>query len=235
MSANEAQDTPVLSVKNVSKQFGQTKVLREVNLELLPGEAVALLGANGAGKSTSLRCIIGEIPKDTGIVTICGADLDLSPLLAKARLGYAADTPFFYPYLTGEEHLRLWAAFRKLDKQALDYGRHLVGRLDLEQALSSLVRTYSRGMRQKLALIGALFHEPALIIMDEPFTAMDHSSTDTALELLQEARQKGAGILFTSHQSDIVERLQASTIYLRNGVTTRLMLLPASDEQQQHG
>jgi ABC-2 type transport system ATP-binding protein len=227
-------DLPVLSVNNLSKRFRETVVLREVNLEVWPGEALALLGANGAGKSTTLRCLVGEIPKDTGVVTICGADLDLEPLRARARLGYAADLPFFYPYLTGEEHLRLWAAFRRLDRAALAYGRELAERLELAPALSGLVRTYSRGMRQKLALIGALFHRPALILLDEPFTAMDQASTEVALALLHEARQQGAGLLFTSHQAEIVERLQAATIYLRNGITTHLMRL-ARDTEQHYG
>ncbi|MBE3567635.1 MAG: ABC transporter ATP-binding protein [Thermogemmatispora sp.] len=220
MKSKTLRNLPVLSVKNLSKRFRETVVLREVNLEVWPGEAVALLGANGAGKSTTLRCLVGEIPKDTGVVTICGVDLDLEPLCAKAQLGYAADLPFFYPYLSGEEHLRLWAAFRRLDKEALAYGRELAERLELVPALSGLVRTYSRGMRQKLAFIGALFHRPALILLDEPFTAMDQASTEVALALLDEARQQGAGVLFTSHQTGIVECLHATTIYLRNGTTT---------------
>ncbi|WP_112425579.1 ABC transporter ATP-binding protein [Thermogemmatispora tikiterensis] len=234
MKPDALRDLPVLSVNNLSKRFGETVVLREVNLEVWPGEALALLGANGSGKSTTLRCLVGEIPKDTGVVTICGADLDLEPLRAKAQLGYAADLPFLYPYLSGEEHLRLWAAFRRLDRAALAYGRELAERLELAPAFSGLVRTYSRGMRQKLAFIGALFHRPALILLDEPFTAMDHASTEVALALLHEARQQGAGLLFTSHQEEIVERLQAATIYLRNGITTHLMR-PARDAGQHCG
>jgi ABC-2 type transport system ATP-binding protein len=217
MYYSDAQSVTSLSVRHLHKQFGHNAVLKNVSFDILPGEALALLGMNGAGKSTTLRCITGEIPKNNGTISICGIDLDFEPLRARARLGYAADHPFFYPYLTGYEHIRLWGAFRKLSEDALLYGKQLAERLALEPALSNLVRTYSRGMCQKLALIGALFHRPDLILLDEPFTAMDQSSTAAAFELLHAARANGAGIVFTSHQQEIIARFRANTICLRDG------------------
>jgi ABC-2 type transport system ATP-binding protein len=148
-------------------------------------------------------------------------DLDDAPLQAKTCLGYAADEPFLYPYLTGYEHLRLWCAFRRLKADALTYGQELAEALELSKALDDYTRTYSRGMRQKLALIGALFHKPDLVVLDEPFTAVDQSSTAVVIDLLHDAQRRGAGILFTSHQHEIIEQLAETKVFLRNGKAER--------------
>jgi ABC-2 type transport system ATP-binding protein len=212
----------ILLVDGLVKHLGNRRVLHDVHIEVNPHEVLALLGENGAGKSTTLRCIVGEMTKDQGSIAICGADLDLDPLTAKGQLGYAADEPFLYPYLTGREHVQLWRAFRKRQDVQLAYAWELAARLGLASVLDGQTRTYSRGMRQKLAFIGALFHQPGLIVLDEPFTAMDTISTETAIVLLQDACDRGSGIIFTSHQAAIVHGLQATIKNLEAGLVIGL-------------
>ena len=212
-------DAFVLQVQGLIKRFDQHTVLHDVNLNVGPQEATALIGKNGVGKSTTLRCIIGELPKDQGTITICGADLDLEPLQAKALLGYAADDPFLYPYLSGREHLSLWQAFRSSNADSIYYACDLAAQLSLQDALDTQVRTYSRGMRQKLAFIGALFHRPRLILLDEPFTAMDQESTTRAVALLRAVQMEGTSIVFITHQQMLIEELGAKTLTISEGKT----------------
>jgi ABC-2 type transport system ATP-binding protein len=220
MSTSKHTSHYPLIVENLCKRFKERSVLTDVHMDISPGKALALLGVNGAGKSTMLRCIVGVMSKDEGSIRICGSDIDGVSMSAKAHLGYAPDEPFLYPYLTGYEHLRLWSAFRRLQADALMYGQQLAEALALTSGLHQQTRIYSRGMRQKLALIGSLFHKPELIVLDEPFTAMDESSTSTAIHLLQDAQNRGSGILFTSHQHDIVEQLATCKVSLYNGVVS---------------
>lgn len=219
IEAQQASHSAALVVSGLVKHFDRRMILDNVNLYVHPSEAVALVGHNGAGKSTTLRCIVSELQKDQGTITICGADLDLEPLKAKSNLGYAADDPFLYPYLTGREHIELWRAFRKISTSSLTDAWQLTKKLALENALDTQVRTYSRGMRQKLAFVGAIFHHPGLIILDEPFTATDQEARNTAIELLRLAQNDGTALVFTTHQQEIIEQLSASTITLSQGAT----------------
>lgn len=206
---------PTLVISNLVKYYDERLILDDVNLSVCPGAILALVGPNGAGKSTTLRCIVGELQKNNGIVTICDYDIDIDPVLAKQNVGYAADEPFLYSYLTGYEHVQLWGAIRNMTSEAIVTANILAEQLQID--LSAIVRTYSRGMRQKLALIGAVFHNPRLIILDEPFTAMDSTSTVMAITILQKMCVSGSSILFTSHQQDIVKELGATPVHIEKG------------------
>lgn len=207
----------VLTVSGLTKRFAAKTVVAHVSFDVCPGSALALVGPNGAGKSTILRCVVGEITPDAGSITICGNDLKYQSVQAKTCLGYAADEPFLYPYLTGMEHLQLWEKLRRLHSVTQERGHAIATQVGLVDVLSDKVRTYSRGMRQKLAFIGAIFHQPRLIVLDEPFTATDQHSTDVAMSLLTEAMNTGAGVLFVSHQPAIINRLATRVLRIQNG------------------
>lgn len=207
----------VLTIQGLTKQFDARPVVTNVRFDVYPGEIVALVGPNGAGKSTILRCVVGELAPDAGSVTICGYHQEQDSIKAKAALGYAADEPFLYPYLTGMEHLQLWHTLRRLHSNTFERGCAIATSIGLAEVLGTQVRTYSRGMRQKLAFIGAIFHQPRLVVLDEPFTATDQHSTDVAISLLTEAMHAGAGVLFVSHQTAIINRLANRVLRIQNG------------------
>ncbi|KIQ77412.1 hypothetical protein RW25_24255 [Bacillus sp. L_1B0_8] len=208
----------ILSVKNLSKIYEDKVVLNKVNLSIGSGEFVALNGENGAGKSTTLQCIMGMTIKDSGEIYVSQYNMDKNPIEAKKIIGFSPDEPFLYPYLSGVEHLKLWAGFRNLNQEDIEYGINLLNDLGLgTKDLNNFTSTYSKGMRQKIGFIGSIFHRPNLIILDEPFTAMDQKSTDTAIQMLKSFKQDGCSILFSSHQQEIKDQLADRFLILKDG------------------
>ncbi|MEI4617179.1 ABC transporter ATP-binding protein [Bacillus cereus] len=208
----------ILSVKNLSKIYEDKVVLNKVNLSIGSGEFVALNGENGAGKSTTLQCIMGMTIKDSGEIYVSQYNMDTNPIKAKKIIGFSPDEPFLYPYLSGLEHLKLWAGFRNLNQEDIEYGIKLLNDLGLgTKDLNNFTSTYSKGMRQKIGFIGSIFHRPTLIILDEPFTAMDQKSTDTAIQMLKSFKQDGCSILFSSHQQEIKDQLADRFLILKDG------------------
>jgi ABC-2 type transport system ATP-binding protein len=212
--------TEVLTVVNLKKQLGEKEILKSINFTVYAGQSVLLSGSNGAGKSTTLRCIVGELTKDYGTILIDGKDIEQYPLIAKKNIGYASDDPLIYPYLTGEEHLQLWRALYDSSENSINYGLTLINILGLQDASKSLVKNYSRGMQQKLSFIGSIFHKPLLILMDEPFTATDKESREKAIEILQDHKEQGAAIVFTTHQEDLKDQLSDRVLQLKDGVVS---------------
>lgn len=207
-----------LEISKLQKTFGFKEVLNEVSFSINEGESVAYIGKNGSGKSTTFRCITGEVLKDEGRIEIYGIDIDKYPIEAKKELGYLQDDPFLYPYLTGLEHLYLWRGFRQLSNNYIENGIALADQLELDKnMLNELTKNYSRGMCQKIALIGVIFHKPKLIILDEPFTAMDTSSTYKAVKILKRLVEEGCSLLFASHDLKLIKILANFAFYLENG------------------
>ncbi|UOY91142.1 ABC transporter ATP-binding protein [Ectobacillus sp. JY-23] len=208
----------VLEVKHLHKSYTDKKVLENVNLSIYEGEFVALNGENGAGKSTTLHCILGMLSRDSGDIYVSNYHIDIEPVKSRHLVGFSPDDPFLYSYLSGLEHLKLWAGFRGLDEQSISYGRALLHHLGLnDRDLHNLTSTYSKGMKQKLSFIGAIFHKPALIVLDEPFTAMDQDSTEAALQLLESLKTQKCSMLFSSHQANIKNRLADRFLTLKDG------------------
>jgi ABC-2 type transport system ATP-binding protein len=189
-------------------------VLHGFDLAVSAGTAVCLRGQNGAGKSTLLRCVVGLEPVDGGDVVVSGKSVVREPVASKRRLGYAADEPHLYPYLTGGEHLRLWASLRGESEQALRRGATVASTMALRSVMDRQVRTYSRGMRQQLAFLGAVFHDPALIVLDEPFTATDDESTEAAVAYLVGRLAEGRAVLFSTHDPALGQALATTEVRL---------------------
>jgi ABC-2 type transport system ATP-binding protein len=211
---DNAGDTAVLTCLAVTKRYGQLTVLQGFDLKIAAGTAVCLRGANGAGKSTLIRCVVGLEPADGGDVLVDGQSVLHEPIAAKQRLGYAADEPHLYPYLTATEHLRLWAALRGETDQAVNRGTEIAATMALRPVLDRQVRTYSRGMRQQLAFVGAVFHDPPLIVLDEPFTATDDDSTAAAITYLKQRQCAGRAVLFSTHNPTLRDSLATTTVRL---------------------
>jgi ABC-2 type transport system ATP-binding protein len=208
----------MIDVRDLSKRYGSHEVLRGVSFVVRPGEAVAYLGPNGAGKSTTVKVIAGLLRPDGGQVKVCDHDVAAAPLEAKKRLGYVPDNARLYETLTPVEYLSLVAELYHLDPAVA--GERLTQMLhafDLDSVGQRAIETLSRGQRQKVLLIGALVHDPDVLLLDEPLNGLDIGSGLALRQIIDRLLQRGKAILFCSHILEVVERLCSRTIVLHQG------------------
>jgi ABC-2 type transport system ATP-binding protein len=190
----------VLDVRDLSKSYRRRPVLSAVSLAVRPGEAVAVIGRNGAGKSTFLGCLTGERLPDSGTVRINGADPFADPAAAAIGLGYVPEHPFLYGELTVAETLRFVAEARRLDRaESDDESSRLLAAFGLEGAEGLLCRELSQGMGRKVAIVAALLHRPRLLVLDEVFNGLDRTSCDRLIDELDSRRSRGSAVLLSSH------------------------------------
>jgi len=199
---------PALHLHGIAKAFGSKVAVAGMDLELRAGELYALLGPNGAGKTTTLRMIAGLLRPDRGSVSIFGVDALADPIAARRITAWLPDEPMLYDKLTALEYLEfvsgLWGVERSL---AETRAGELLDALDLSQHAHSRCEGFSRGMKQKVALAGALIHDPRLIMLDEPLTGIDAAIARQVKELLQARVRAGATIILTTHILEVAERL----------------------------
>jgi len=189
---------PAIEVHRLSKSFGARKVLAGLDLVVQPGEMVALLGPNGVGKTTFLR-ILATLARPTGgTVKLLGVDLARQPYLARRRIGLLSHRTLLYDDLTARQNLGFYARMYDVadGPQRAD---ELLQQVGLAHRADDLVRTYSRGMQQRLALARALLHRPELLLLDEPYSGLDPVAADNLSRLLAELREQGGTVLLTTH------------------------------------
>ncbi len=198
---------PALRLRNLSKQFGKPAV-DQLDLTVRQGELYALLGPNGAGKTTTLRMVAGLLAPDAGTIEVLGVDLAAEPARAKQTIAYLPDEPMLYAKLRPGEYLEFVAGLWGVDGTvAAQRAEHLLEWLDLAPHAHELTEGFSRGMKQKLALAGALIHEPRLLILDEPLTGLDAAAARQVKNLLLDHRDKGGTVVVTTHILEVAERL----------------------------
>ncbi|MBV1698153.1 MAG: ABC transporter ATP-binding protein, partial [Hyphomicrobiales bacterium] len=198
---------PALDIRGLVKRFERPAV-DGLDLRVRAGEFYALLGPNGAGKTTTLRMIAGLIRPDAGSIRVGGIDALADPVEAKRMIAWVSDEPMIYDKLTPEEYLEfvagLWGVEPMLAQaDALD----LLGWLGLGPHARERCETFSKGMRQKVALAGALIHAPRLIILDEPLTGLDAGSARQVKDVLRERARSGATVIMTTHILEVAERM----------------------------
>lgn len=209
-------NTPLISIRNVTKRFGARVAVDALDLEVERGEIFGLLGHNGAGKSTTIGMLLGQIFPDRGELRIGGAEVFTQRARALGRVGAIFEAPAFFDYLSGERNLRILCEYTAPwdPARAAEVGR-LVG---LEDRLCDRVRTYSHGMRQRLALAQALLPNPELLILDEPTDGLDPEGIHEIRNLiLRLNRDWGLTILFSSHQLSEVQQICTRLAVLRRG------------------
>lgn len=193
-------------------------VLSGLTLHARSGEIVGLLGANGAGKTTTFRLLAGLLRPDEGEIRVAGVSLSVEPREARRRSAYLPDEPLAYPTLSALENLdmfgRLWGV---PPAEARERGQALLRRVGLWAERDRWVESYSRGMRQKLALAVALLHRPQVLVMDEPFTGLDVAAALFARDLLREHARAGGTVLFSSHVPELIEALADRVAVLHSG------------------
>lgn len=217
--AQKAPAPPVaaLQMRGVQKSFGR-RVIDGLDLQIRPGEFYALLGANGAGKTTTLRMIAGLLAPDAGEILVSGIDVRRAPLLAKARMAWLPDEPLLYDRLTPLEYLEFVAGLWRLEPEmARARAEELLETLGLWAHRDERCEGFSRGMKQKTVLAGALIHEPELLILDEPLTGLDAAASRLVKSMLQARAEAGAAILLTTHILDVAERLATRIGILSGG------------------
>ncbi|MGJ7915572.1 ABC transporter ATP-binding protein [Massilia sp. LXY-6] len=210
-------DTPALQLRALSKAFGRPAV-DGIDLSVRRGELYALLGPNGAGKTTTLRMVTGLLAPDSGQVEVLGIDLASDPGAAKQKMAYLPDDPLLYGKLKPTEYLEFVAGLWGIGPEdAEPRARRLLDWLDLTKHAHELTEGFSRGMKQKLALAGALIHEPELLILDEPLTGLDAAAARQVKDLLVSHVAKGGTVILTTHILEVAERLAQRIGIIRQG------------------
>lgn len=209
----------MLEIKNLTKIYkGGKKAVSGLNISVEAGDIYGFIGRNGAGKTTTIKCIVGIHDFDEGEIFVDGKSVKDDPLQCKAVIAYIPDNPDLYEYLTGIQYLNFIADIfdvsgsereKRIKKEADDFG--------ITSALGDLISSYSHGMKQKLAIIGALLHRPKLLILDEPFVGLDPEASLVLKNKMRELCAGGSAIFFSTHVLDVAEKLCNKVAIIRDG------------------
>ncbi|MEM7227019.1 MAG: ABC transporter ATP-binding protein [Pseudomonadota bacterium] len=201
------EPAPALELKGLSKAFDRPAV-DDLSIKLPPGEFYALLGPNGAGKTTTLRIVAGLLKPDAGSVSVFGIDALENPIEAKRLIAWVPDEPMIYDRLSPFEYLEFVAGLWGLEPGAAEErAKGLLDWLGLAPHADERCQGFSKGMRQKVALAGALVHEPRLLILDEPLTGLDAGSARLVKDVLTERVAQGVTVILTTHILEVAERM----------------------------
>ncbi len=210
----------VLEVKDLRKSFNRpffkkAEVLKGLSFSIPKGSAVGFLGANGSGKTTTFKCLLQLLKKDSGEIHFFGQPLSSE---SRSRIGFLPERPQFYEELTAQECLRFYSSLsRPLSSSLKSRIAEGLKKLGLYEYRDKRLKTFSKGMLQKVGLLQAMVHDPDLLILDEPFSGLDPESRFTVAELLEQALQKGCSIFLSSHIFQDVERICNKLLILKDG------------------
>ncbi len=209
--------TAVADVHDLVVSFGDIRAVDGLSLTVGPGAAVALVGRNGAGKSTTLRVLAGVLPPTSGSITIDGIDVADDPSGVRARVGYCPDVGGLIPRATAWEHLALAARLRQLPPGWEPRARDLLERFELGGAAHRLTAGFSHGMGRRLSVVLAVFHSPPLLLLDEPFDGVDPLGVEATMDVIRESRLAGAAVLVSTHLIALAVDACDEAVVLRAG------------------
>ncbi len=209
----------LIEAKGLRKQFGDFTAVDGVDFNINPGEIVGFLGPNGAGKTTTIKMITGLLEPDGGHALVTGLDIQKDPLKAKAQFAYVPDTPNLYGKLKAIEYLRFAGQLYHVPSDlAEERIKKLLDLFELTDKAGNYLDGFSHGMQQKVAIIGALLHDPKVILMDEPTVGLDPRSARLVKDLLVQHRDNGNAVFFSSHILEIVQNMCDRVIIINHGV-----------------
>ena len=212
----------MLKIINFTKRYGNVVAVDNLSLEIQDGEIYGFIGHNGAGKTTTLKAVVGIHNFDDGEILINGVSIKDNPIEAKKMIAYIPDNPDLYDYMTGIEYLEFISNIFGISiedrKNRIDKYAEM---LEIKDNLAQDISSYSHGMKQKLAIIGALVHDPKLIIMDEPFVGLDPKASFQLKQVMKEMCNNGASIFFSTHVLDTAEKLCDKVAIIKNGKLIR--------------
>lgn len=216
----------MLTIKNLRKKYPNSDrySVDGLSLEVKEGEIFGFLGKNGAGKSTTIKCLAGILPYDEGEINICGYDLKKEPIKAKLHMGYVPDNHSVLEKLTGREYVNYVADIYKVDQKAReDMMDYYLDVFSLHFAVDKQIKSYSHGMKQKICLIAALIHQPKLWVLDEPMLGLDPQSMSEIVLQMQAHAAKGNSVFFSSHNLDLVKKLCHRVAIINDGKLIEVM------------
>ena len=208
----------MLEIKNLTKAYGEKKAVDDVSLHIQKGEIYGFIGHNGAGKTTTLKACCGLLGFEKGEIYVDGVSIKENPLACKQKIAYVPDNPDLYAFMTGVQYLNFVGDVYKVESGARQEKIHKYADLfELTESLAMPIGAYSHGMKQKLALIAALMHEPKLMIMDEPFVGLDPKAAHTVKQIMRELCNQGSAIFFSTHVLEVAEKLCDKVAIIKDG------------------
>jgi len=207
---------PVLQASGLVVDFGQVRAVDGFDLSVGQGKSVALIGRNGAGKSTTMRVLAGVLPPSAGEVRVAGIDASKDPSGVRAVVGYCPDVGGLIPRATPWEHLQLAARLRGM-RDWEDRAKDLLDRFDLASAADRITAGFSHGMGRRMSVVLAVFHEPRLLLLDEPFDGVDPLGVDATLTVIAEALATGAAVLVSTHLLPLAVQACEEAVVLASG------------------
>ena len=208
----------MLKIKGLTKAYGDKKAVDNLTLHIHAGELYGFIGHNGAGKTTTLKACCGILGFEEGEIYVDGVSVRENPLVCKGKIAYIPDNPDLYGYMSGIQYLNFIADVFKVGADVREVRIHkYAADFELTEALAQPIATYSHGMKQKLAVIAALIHEPKLMIMDEPFVGLDPKAAHTLKVLMRDLCARGGAIFFSTHVLEVAEKLCDKIAIIKGG------------------
>jgi ABC-2 type transport system ATP-binding protein len=204
-------------IDGLQVHFGAVEAVQHLDLTVPAGGSTALVGRNGAGKSTTMRVLAGVVPPTAGVVRVAGCDVHVEALAAKHRTGYCPDVGGLVARATPWEHLQLAARLRRLPPGWQRRARHLLERFDLGDAAHRVTTGFSHGMGRRMSVVLAAFHEPLVLLLDEPFDGVDPLGVEATMEVVADARSRGAAVLISTHLVELAVQACDEAVVLRGG------------------
>ena len=210
----------MLEIINFSKTYkGGKKAVSNLNLEILPGDIYGFIGHTGAGKTTTIKAVVGILDFEEGEIRIDGHSVKEEPLVCKSLLAYIPDNPDLYEHLTGIQYLDFIADIFQIPSAVrTERIGEYAEQFGITESLGDLISSYSHGMKQKLAIISALIHKPRLLVLDEPFVGLDPSASVVLKQNMHALCEEGSAIFFSTHVLDVAEKLCNKIAIIKEGV-----------------
>ena len=209
----------ILEIKHYTKIYSDNKkAVDDLNITVKSGEIHAFIGHNGAGKTTTIRAVVGVMDFEEGEILIDGHSVKKEPVLCKSLTAYIPDNPDLYEYITGVQYLNyICDMFSVSESELISEIRKYAELFKITDSLGDLISSYSHGMKQKLALIGAFIHKPKLFVFDEPFVGLDPEASFNLKSIMKEACQNGSAIFFSTHVLEVAEKLCDTVSIINSG------------------
>jgi len=211
-------DTPIIQIRNLSKNYGAKQALKNLSLDIYAGQVIGYIGPNGAGKSTTVKILTGLIPEFEGEVIVDGISMQKDPQEIKRRIGYVPENAELYDVLTPMEYLDFVGKLYEMEEAMLrERSSRLLRAFGLGNNMDDRMDTFSKGMKQKVLLISGIIHNPQIIILDEPLSGLDANAVIMIKELILRLAQEGKTIFYCSHMMDVVEKVSDRILLINKG------------------
>lgn len=208
----------MLKIENLTKCYGEKTAVNNLSLHIAPGEIYGFIGHNGAGKTSTLKCIVGIQDFDEGEIYIDSKSIKKQPIECKKLFAYIPDNPDIYDFMTGIQYLNFVAdIFEVSQQERSELIKKYADMFEISGSLNDAINSYSHGMKQKLVIISALIHSPKLIIMDEPFVGLDPKASHILKGIMRQICDDGGAIFFSTHVLEVAEKLCDRVAIIKNG------------------